>query len=57
MSQVIDMKACQEFLHETLDLIQKEDLIEMNYVRSLHDGIHRAVNGLFCFFSAPLRLT
>jgi len=29
MSQVIDMKACQEFMHETLDRIQKEDLIEI----------------------------
>jgi len=27
MSQVIDMKACQEFLYETLDRIPKEDLI------------------------------
>ena len=29
MSQVIDMKACQEFMHETLDRIQKQDLIEI----------------------------
>ena len=29
MSQVIDMKACQEFLNETLDRIAKEDLIDI----------------------------